>query len=268
MNKYFSLLIQRKISEAETYRKSLIPQKLIKFVSLNDNINYNNKKFSSLEKQQLWFSSVQALNDPYEFRCMYINREELKEHGYDDYIIAKFQELLTSQIDKWSVASLSANTIDNLPMWAYYTNNYQGYCVEYDVIQPDAIFSVAYEPNRVALASIIANFYNEFGKMKERGEETNPEVEFYATILKYQLYSKHKSWKHENEYRIIFPLKTKIGQNVSIDRVGLKTNKIIVGLNCTSENKERLNNISNKLGCGNILEAKISGKNYTLFENK
>ncbi len=267
MNTYFSLLNDGKLGEAEEYRKSLVPNKLLKFVSLSDNIESNNKKFLSLQNKQSWFSSVDILNDPYEFKCMYIDEERLKQHGYTDEIITKFKELLYNNMKRWSVLSLSAAPIDSLPMWAYYTNNFQGFCIEYEVVRPDAIFGVSYEPKRIPIASIIANFYNEFTKMTDNGEETNEEVEFYSTMIRCQLHSKHNSWKHENEYRVLYPLIGKYGQNVNIEDIGLKTSRIIAGLNCTQENKSKLNEISNLLGCGNILESKISGNDYTVFSD-
>ena len=266
MSKYFSLLYDRKLEEAEKFRKSLVPNKLLKFVSLNDNPDNNSKKLLSLKNRQAWFSSINVLNDPYEFKCMYIDENKLKEHGYDEHIILKFKELLDNQVKQWSVLSLSAASLDCLPMWAYYTNNFSGFCVEYEVERPDAIFAVSYEPNRVPIATTIANLYLEFCKMIKRGEETNSEVEFYSTILRCQLHSKHESWKHEREYRILFPSQADIGFNVDIQNIGLKTSKIVAGLNCSKENKERLNDISNFLGCGDVLEAKISGNSYTLFE--
>ncbi|MBO5210647.1 MAG: DUF2971 domain-containing protein [Clostridia bacterium] len=265
MNKYLSLLYDRKIKEAESYRKSMVPCKLLKFVSLTDDVKMNNNKFTTLKKEQAWFSSVEMLNDPYEFKFMFIDEDKLKQHGYTNEIICKFNEFFSNNINQWSVLSLSAASIDCLPMWAYYTNNFRGFCIEYEVQRPDAIFAIAYEPKRIPIASIFANFFNEFKKMIDHGEETNPEVEFYSTILRCQLHSKHNSWKHENEFRILYPLIEKYGQNVNIKDVGLKTNRIIAGLNCATENKIILNEILNSLGCGNILESKISGKDYTVF---
>lgn len=55
MNAYFSLLNDRKITEAEEYRKSLVPNKLLKFVSLSDNIESNNKNFYPYKTNKLGF---------------------------------------------------------------------------------------------------------------------------------------------------------------------------------------------------------------------
>lgn len=265
MDTYFSLLNGRKIAEAEDYRKSLVPTKLLKFVSLTDDIESNNNKFVTLENNQAWFSSAKVLDDPYEFKGMYIDEDTLTKNGYPEYLISSYKELFANQIEQWSVLSLSATSIDCLPMWAYYTNNFHGFCIEYQVERPDAILKVFYESQRIPIASVMANFYNEFNKMVANEEKTNSEVEFYATMLKGQLHIKHKSWKHENEFRVLYPLLGEYGQNVNINNIGLKPNRIIAGLNCNDENKTRLNNISNSLGCGDLLESKISGNKYTIF---
>lgn len=267
-NKYLSLLFDRKIEEAEKYRKTTIPKKLIKFFSLSSDETSNEKKLATLAEEKLWFSSVDMLNDPYEFKCMYINAERLEQRDYPTELIDFFKRLIGEELHKFSVVSLSGNTVDNLPMWAYYTNSYEGYCVEYDVICPDAIFQISYEPQRVPIAVIIAQLYNEFGKMRERGEKTNPEIEFYATILRQQLFMKHDSWRHEKEYRIVYPNIGSKGILVPIRNVGLKTSRIIAGMNCSGEHIERLKEIASNLNCEPLYQTKISDSSFTLLEEK
>ena len=265
MNQYLSLLQERKMDEAEEFRKQSIPPKLVKFFPLNDNSELNRVKLQTLEKELLWISSIDALNDPYEFSCMYVDKDRLSEAGYSDGLIEGFETLMGDTLRTLGVASLSGNTFDCLPMWAYYANNYTGYCVEYDVIRADAIHKVSYEPSRVALASVLANFYSEFEKMKEAGENTNPEVEFYATLIMQQLFMKHQSWSHEKEYRIVYPIDKQSGAYVPLSSVGLKTSRIVVGINCTEEHFHALQDISTKLGCGRVDITQVSAMDFSLL---
>ena len=273
MSEYFDLLFNGKLDEAEKIRKSSIPPKLIKFFSLNNSSKLvdkelNENKFNTLAKQELWFSRAENMNDPYEFQCMYINKDKFLENGHSEEDIANYNKILVQQKSQWALASLSGNTFDCLPMWAYYTNNYQGYCVEYDILKPDAIFKIGYEPDRIPIAALIANLFHAFYAMKEnRASETSDDMEFYLTLFNKQFFLKHESWKHENEYRIIYPIISGYGRNVNIAKVGLKTSKIVAGLNCSDEHKKRLNEISNALGCGDIAVSKISGEKYTLLED-
>lgn len=266
MEKYLSLLLHRKIDEAEIYRKDSIPSKLTKFFSLTDNIDTNEKKLETLKNEKLWFSAPKVLNDPYEFQCMYVNRKKLKEFDYPDYILNFFGILLNKQTENTALVSLSGNSFNCLPMWAYYTNNYRGYCVEYDVTVPDMIFKVAYEPERIPVASIISNFFNGHLKIVKNERVHNKDIDFYTILIRQQFFLKHKSWEHENEYRIILASNEAKGLSIDIAKIGLKTKRIVAGLKCPDEYKKRLNYISNKLGCGDISVSKISGNKYVLLE--
>ena len=267
MNNYFSLLFERRTHEAEAYRLASIPLKLIKFFPFTDDETMNEKKFLALENQKLWFAAPKTLNDPYEFQCIYVDRRRLKDRNCPDEIIGSFETMLSRQAENWALVSLSGNSLNCLPMWAYYTNDYRGYCVEYDVLKPDAIFKVGYEPKRIPTASIVTNFYAELSKIMEDKLVTNDEVEFYASLLRQQFFLKHESWQHENEYRIIYPASSPDGLLVDIANVGLKTSKIVAGLYCSREHKERLNATSHALGCGDISVSKISGEKYTMLED-
>lgn len=267
MREYFELLMDKKISEANECRKKSIPSKLIKFISLSDNESLNEKKFQTLRQNELWFSSIETLNDPYEFKCFYVNEEKLKDYYYPKEMIDFFKSMLGKDTQKFALVSLSGNSFDSLPMWAYYTNNYHGFCVEYEVENPEAIYPIIYEPNRVPLASVIANFYTEFQKMQERGEETNNNVKFYATILQHQYFIKHCSWKHEKEYRIIYPKEDEnYGFNVPLANIGLRVTKIVAGMNCSEAHLEQLKRIATIIGCRPVLQTRISDTDYTLLE--
>lgn len=266
MDKYFSLLFDRKINEAEDLRKKCIPKKLIKFFSLGANEEQNEKKFSSLEGQKLWFSSVDQLNDPYEYQGLYVNEEELVKAYYPKEIIDTFKALWGGEeLKKYALVSLSGNSFDCLPMWAYYANNHRGYCVEYEVLNPTDIYKVSYESNRIAATSIAANSFLQLRDMCEDGETTNQEIAFYRKLFKQQLFIKHESWKHEKEYRITCQCSEKSGCLVPIEIVGLKTSKIVAGLNCKKSHMDRLKEIAAKISC-DVSQTQISENNYSLLK--
>ena len=266
MSEYFELLMNKKISEADECRKNSIPPKLIKFISLSDDESLNEKKFQTLEQNELWFSSIEKLNDPYEYKCLYVDREKLKENSYPDQFIDFFKCALEKGVQELALASLSGNSFDSLPMWAYYTNNYRGFCVEYEVVRPDYIFPISYVHNRVPIATIVANFYTEFQKMLERGEKTNEDVEFYATILQHQFFLNHYSWEHEKEYRIIYPKGDNSGLNVQLVNIGLRATKIVAGKDCSEPHLKQLKKIAEIIGCAPVLQTRISNTDYTLLE--
>lgn len=260
MTEYYRLLCENKVEEAEEFRINHTPKKLIKFFSLSENTEENNKKFASLENNQIWFSKPSRLNDPYEFKAMFINRspKTSKVSPNNDYSMALSR--LINQSDNYAVASFSANTFDCLPMWAYYSNNYYGFCVEYTVSDPNLIYEVMYVDKRIPALKYADELCKElFSNIPE-----SPYKAAYERIILQQFYIKHSSWKHENEYRIVYPYSGDIGINIPLNLLGLKVNRIVVGTNCKTNNMLRLNYISNKLGCGNISQCVISEEQYTL----
>lgn len=269
---YFSLLADRKLEEAETFRKEQIPKKLIKFISLGSSDTNNEKKFRTLSDRKLWLCTTKMLNDPYDFQCMYLNKRIMREKNYPDEIISLFENQIIQQNSKWALASFSSNGFDCLPMWAYYTNNYKGYCVEYIVSKPDMIYRVGYEPERIEASIIVMNLYQEWIKSKAAEQTSNVDLEFFARLFLQQFFLKHISWKHENEYRIVYPIDEDncpdgVGLNVDLEKVGLKTNRIVAGLYCSQDHRMRLNDISNQLGCGDISDSKLFIDKYALLED-
>ena len=257
--KYIHLISEGKRAEAEILRIKDIPNTLIKHFWLNGD-DSDEKKFYTLENNMLWFSAVSELNDPYEFKGIVVNEEVLEDKGYPKYYIEKLKEFLSMK--EYGVVCLSERNIDYLPMWAYYTNNYKGYCVEYEVIDKLHIHKVQYEPKRMLIASLLFQMRDAVKEAFQKSERTSPEADKIAMILLQNLYIKGESWNHEKEYRIVCPIDIEIGKNIEISTVGLRVKRIIAGVNCSESNKKRLNLISNKIGCSNIYVSHLSAEKY------
>lgn len=273
-NPYANFLFNGEFDMAEAYRKATTPKKLYKFVWLEDEsradgtenadgIRSNEKKFLSLRNNQIWVSSVDKMNDPYEFQCMYVDEKRLKDAGYPDELIEFFKNLLYKDMKQLGVSCLSAvPTEENLPMWSYYANTHKGFCIEYDVVSPECIYGVSYEPGRVPVAVLLDEMRVQSEKYA-KGEKTDPAKDkFLFAILKSQLFMKHESWSHEREYRVISYLEKTSGLNVDIEKVGLKVNRVIGGLKCSDGHMKILNEISNQLGLGNAFQIEISSDSY------
>lgn len=152
IDEYMQLILEGKKDKAEKVRISTIPNKLVKFVWL-DGSESDEKKFSSLSREEIWFAQKDLLNDPYEYKGMLVDRKKMKNAGYSQNIIDEYQTLF--DFSDYGITCLSSNNIDYLPMWAYYTNNHKGFCIEYEIIKKDCIHEVLYEPERIKVASLI-----------------------------------------------------------------------------------------------------------------
>lgn len=89
---YFKLLLEGKFKEAELERVKLIPKKLYKYISLNGS-HLDEKNYYTLEHECLWFSNVEAFNDPYEQRVMTVDRDSFHRAGYPDGLIDIYERL-------------------------------------------------------------------------------------------------------------------------------------------------------------------------------
>lgn len=259
INKYFKLLFELKIDEAREERLVSIPDKLIKFVWLNEDES-DDKKFASLKNNEIWFSHTRYLNDPYEFKGMLVDREKFVEAGYPEDVIEKYQTLF--DFDDYGITCLSANEIDYLPMWAYYTNNHKGFCIEYDVIKNDCIHEVLYEPERIKVASLLFQC-KEAVKKAIQGSDKK-QADMYSTLFLQNLFIKAKAWEHEKEYRIVYPIGEKKGENIPAYLLGMKISRIVAGINCSPKNIEKLDKISNDLGLGNVYKSCMHPEKYTI----
>lgn len=100
-------------------------------------------------------------------------------------------------------------------------------------MQKKYIFPVTYEPERVSANSLTTNLLYEYMKMKEEGRDytdTSADANVYLQMLILSMTAKHKSWKHEKEYRII----------CHMDDFPAIPTKIYIGLNCKEEYKKEL----------------------------
>lgn len=74
IEEYLQLLSEGKVDEARKVRFSTIPSKLIKFIWLDES-EKDEKKFLSLQREEIWFAQKDLLNDPYEYKGILLDRK-------------------------------------------------------------------------------------------------------------------------------------------------------------------------------------------------
>lgn len=258
---YLDLLSKGQKEEANQIRFMTIPDKLVKFIWLDGSIT-DEKKYITLKNNEIWFAHKDSLNDPYEYKGMFLDQQKLSEAGYPPNIIEEYQKLF--DLNEYGITCFSSNPVEYLPMWAYYTNNHKGFCVEYDVVKKDCIHEVLYEPERIKVASLIFQSKEAVKHAMTTGDRVK--ADFLSTLFLQNLFIKAKAWEHEKEYRIVYPLDNNIGKNVPAYKLGIRPSRIIVGVNCDDNDIKRLDNISNGLGLGNgnVYRSKIHSDKYTI----
>lgn len=96
------------------------------------------------------------------------------------------------------------------------------------MIKKDCIHEVLYEPERIKVVSLIFQSREAIicGQMKE--------ADFYLTLFLQNLFIKAKSWEHEKEYRIVYPLDNSVGMNVPVHELGMRTSRIVAQYSCAA----------------------------------
>lgn len=240
-DKYIDLLESGKNSEAAKYKISCIPNRLFKYVSLKNGKDLlkgdrelNDKKITTLRENRIHMDKLSSYNDPFEGAFFILDKNKLEEFGWKGDNVQNILDFLTVN---WTVCSLAATGYENMPMWAYYANNHQGFCIEYRFTdkQKKYILPVAYEDKRRCVNGLITNLIAEEYKLARnaKGAESLSINSQMANVFLYlSMAVKHKSWAHEKEYRII-------DVNGRSDFPAMASN-VYIGMNCSDENKDKI----------------------------
>ena len=244
------------------------PEYLYKFVPLANSPEENEKRLSSLSRNEIWFSIPGKMNDPYEFRGIYVDYDHLKKAGISKNEVDALQKMFE---ENYLLSSFTLRMADNFPMWAHYANDHKGFCVKYRVVDDKHIRRVLYSEKRPDVTESIQKAICNNEKIKD--PSISPELRSYIMglqnmfmrVLEQNYTVKYESWKHEEEYRIIAERtdkKSSIGQNVLAKDVGLQVSAIYTGCKC--ELSERIREIANELNV-QCYQCKLNEKDYLVF---
>ena len=240
---YLDFYKQKKFEEAIAYKSTQIPTRLFKYYSLTENKDINESKLKYLQESKIFLSEFSGFNDPFEGKLFRFDEEKLRKCGWDKNKVERYYNSLKSG---FKYACFSKTNENNMPMWAYYANNHQGFCVEYIFCdkQKKYIFPVTYEPERVYANVLITNLIQEYANLMEQDKsykDVSADGNVYAQMVIFSLAAKHKSWAHEKEYRIICN---------GMDSFPAIPSKIYIGMNCKEAYQKKLVKIGTKIdGC-------------------
>lgn len=152
----------------------------------------------TIVNNQIYLPTILELNDPTEG---FYNDSEISNiiNLFDSYS-ANVKDGYNSLVQKFKdvgIYSLSKN-YDNELLWAYYADGHNGFAIEYDVeivkqsLNHNPYIQLVYDFNVEYLLSV-----------PKIGKEIFNKKNTKETLVKF-LGSKSLSWKHEEEYRLVF----------------------------------------------------------------
>lgn len=265
------------IEKAKEYKNCFLKkEKIYKFVWLDDisrchqecnRVELNESKINSLQNRQIWFSTYKNFNDPFELASTYINKSIT--HEYTNFnLLSDALELAKNSV---VISCFTDDFKYNTPMWAHYTNNYKGFCMEFEIIDAKFIYPVLYSNGSKYDVNNMTNTYLTYilKDMKDslREDEAKKAKEI-ADIFIWTFTEKTKVWSYEREYRVFYPNIKGLGTNgflVSMEDLGLKLKSIYIGSQIEDEYESRLKVIARDLGINiNKMYVDYEGSRYKL----
>ncbi len=204
--------------------KEYIPDYLYKFSSFCMQEEEKKNRMQQLVNGEIWFSSKEFLNDPFEFEHLVLGAASPEAQ---QYYIEKQKEL--------ELFCLTASPLNKL-MWSHYADSYRGFCVEYRVTGKEWLFPVIYDDALPDMSMSYQNFYSNRCVLDVCSPEGQEEIGKDIIRLEYPLISKDRCWSYEKEFRIVTSIDEgecpSNGHLRKADRYGLYASAIIVGSNC------------------------------------
>lgn len=220
-----------------------IPDKIYKYFSFNENEELNKIKLDTIRNKKIYLAESSAMNDPFDCKAFF----------YDNKKLIKYERLAHCEgriIDDFSdfvrIASFTEESINCMPMWAHYSNNHTGFCIEYDTNQnkhlKECLFPVQYTNKRIDITDIIDETTKEIVESVEENIKKNIKVTKInnLTMIWMSIYFsciKHKSWSYEKEIRCIV-------SKTSTSYMDAKPSAIYMGINCNDFRKKELFDIA------------------------
>lgn len=224
-------------------RNEFLPKKLYKYQGTED------FRITTLENNELYFSSKDKLNDPFDLSPIYYDKNEISKMKLCN--VNEIDNILENAANNMGILSLSTTPL-NMPLWAHYADNHKGICVEYDIESIKdldtyfkyRILKVHYISERLDVTNILKKLF-EYIKNNDEYNQIRMAKCFYMSMT-----LKHKDWSYEDEWRIFMPLE-ECNSSSQIGRYKnpLRISAIYIGKDCICSDIDKIKLISQKLKC-------------------
>lgn len=186
-----------------------IPNMLFKYYSLTEDERLNELKLETLLNEKIYMSDVKSLNDPFDNKAFFYRSKELIKYKE----LSAYNGKIFDDLSSFSrVASFTGNGVNCMPMWAHYSNNHKGFCVSYDMKNPNnsqlsgCIFPIQYSDQRIDITSLMEQQVKMILCEKEKQMNVGKKEILIDDLTLVFIISflgniKHDTWSYEKEYR-------------------------------------------------------------------
>ena len=215
---------------------SQIPKSIYKYTGCDE--KDKEEKIAALSQKKIWLCYAHGLNDPFEGLSLYVDKFELEKRGWAEKEIKALYEGLKSLGSKMLIGSFSESYLEeDMPLWAHYAYDHKGFCLEYEIIDDNAIYPVIYEDRRHLAAKTLSDFLIDSQELKYTEESMERFLVIWSSFM-----IKHQVWEYEKEYRILKYDYYKqsnqgIGRYFDEESLGLRLKSIYMGEKCTYKNE-------------------------------
>lgn len=182
-------------------------------------------------KAKIYLSPAKVFNDPFDCRAHInykkaISKGDFRERLLQHYSKDEIESLSEEDVQKYTIERMRekiyvfcfSEVWNSLLMWAHYANNYNGYCIEYDMTKvrdyiKTNLFPILYEEEYIDITDYLIS--------------TNSNTGLISNLIK------AKEWQYEKEWRIV-----KYKENPFYFRPAVKA--IYLGTNCSKDDKEEI----------------------------
>lgn len=215
----------------------------------------------ALINRYFWFSKREFLNDPFDLGNFKVGNDLLsvinvlaKNYGGE---IDVEKDLISNQILDYASCSFTNSELDK-QMWAYYTQDYHGWCLafqrgEMNTKNESPLSPVIYVSDNLKPISLQPNCQNYGNNSREN-------------LIRRILCTKHESWKHEQEERMVIKMK---GKNTGDKRAWgtYELKHITIGNKMNSPYKQIILTMAKMFNI-NVYEIMLNNKNFSLDKRK
>lgn len=234
-------------------------EKLIK----NDSIFHFSEKEYNYIRWGLKYNSYRKTDLYYIENTILVSKSEefrTKIVKFINTIVSRYYKVIKEIYQKKLYVFSFSEEFENLPMWAHYTDNYKGFCIEYDLskIKQNLDDNSVYILNRLYPVKYTSR-KQEISKTSLMTKNSHiSKINIEDKRIK-SLTSKDRSWAYEHEWRLLFDGHNKHGYKFKFPYA----KKIICGYNMKKMDIEKLHNICQEKNIDLVIKYKSTSLNIS-----